>query len=106
EEALRPPSAFAFDNRQVVFFQVMGSTKSPFTEGQRHRVTPLLALQVRDRVTSVRMLLRETDTSSHTLTFVQDPNLTRPGDLESLSLREHVDEHFYWFMGRSHHDLR
>ena len=106
EHAMKPPSDFAFDNRQVVFYQIMGSAKDVFVRGQRHRITPLQALSVRDQVTSVQMTLRETDTSEHTLTFVQEPELSRPGDLETLSMREHVDEHFYWFLGKPHHDLR
>lgn len=106
EHRLHPPSAFAFDNRQLVFYQVMGTSKTAFAEGQRHRVNPLLAIPVRDAVTSVRMLLNETDTSEHTVTFEHDPPLTRGGDLSSLSMREHVDEHFHWFLGRQHYDLR
>ncbi len=106
EHHLQPPSAFAFDNRQLVFYQIMGSRKAVFEEGQRHRVSPLLAMSIRDSVVSVRMTLSETDTSKHTLTFVHEPELTRMGDLASLSMREQVDEHFYWFLGRQHYDLR
>ncbi|MFT4637144.1 MAG: hypothetical protein ACI8T1_000453 [Verrucomicrobiales bacterium] len=105
-EKLLPPSDFAFDNRQVVYFQVMGSTKAALAEGQRHRITPLLSLAVRDCVTSVRMHLTETDTSEHSLTFEKEPELTRSSDLDSLTMREHVDEHFYWFLGKKHYDLR
>lgn len=103
---LQPPSNFAFDNRQLVFYQAMGSHQNVFQEGQRHRVTPMVALPIKDAVTSVNMTLKETDTSSHTLTFQDHPPLTRHSDLSALSMREHVDEHFYWFLGKNHYDLR
>ena len=103
---LARPSAFAFDNRQIIFYQVMGSAKKALAKGQRHRVTPLLAMPARQEVSAVGMTLSEADTSEHTLSFQRDPDLTRPGDLASLSLREHLDEHFHWLLGQQHYDLR
>lgn len=99
-------SIFAFDNRQLVFYQIMGSSKTAFAEGQRHRVNPLLSVPIHDPVHSVRMTLNENDTSEHTVFFENQPEITRFGNLTELSMREQYDEHFHWFLGRNHYDLR
>ena len=105
EIQLTPPSTFAFDNRQAVFYQVMGNTRTAFERGQKHRVTPILAVPVRDRVTHVGMTLKETDITEHTLQFESESTMTRLGDLGALQMRDYFDEHFYWFLGKSRYKL-
>ncbi len=102
---LSPPDAFAFDNRQVVFYQLMGNAQNAFEPGQRHRVTPIISVPVRDHVTSASMVLRETDLSEHTLAFSHEPGITLRGNLKSLHLRDFSDEHFYWFLGRNRYEI-